>query len=79
MEHTYEKMIGKSSDYIECNNCGRINWHENDRCLDCNLSITNPDTMTDKHMDKFIKEEYNFYVNGEGYTEKEFWRITLTV
>jgi len=35
MHHRISSMLGKISDYKICLHCGRINWYENESCIDC--------------------------------------------
>ena len=36
IHQTIGRIAGKVSDYVICNNCNRINWYENERCIECN-------------------------------------------
>ena len=36
MHHTIGRILGAwDTDYKICKNCGKINWYENERCVDC--------------------------------------------
>jgi ribosomal protein L40E len=35
MHHTIGYILSKPEDFKICLKCGRINWYENEDCLDC--------------------------------------------
>ena len=35
MHHRISAILGKVEDYKICQNCGRINWYENEGCVSC--------------------------------------------
>jgi len=35
MHHTIARIVGKPEDYKKCRLCGRVNWYENEQCINC--------------------------------------------
>ncbi len=70
MEHTLEKIAAKPSDYTICKVCGRLNWYENTECVDtdCSSDILIHEANL---FQEWIDNEYNFWLNEEGYMEEE--------
>ena len=79
MEHTYEKILSKPSDYRMCNSCGTVNWYDNILCVICGEQTLSKKTMSNDEMHHFLEEEKDFYVEEEGYDEDEIWNIKLEV
>lgn len=75
MTSTLDKVLGKVTDYMLCNNCKNINWYEREFCRECNAS--NFDTR-EESVREYILNDYAFYKN-EGYTEAEVDLIEIDV
>ena len=73
MNTTYEKIIGKITDYKICKKCGVLNWYENERCVNCS---NNGFDEEGKGVSEWINKEYLFYLK-EGYTENEIDTIEV--
>jgi uncharacterized OB-fold protein len=64
-------------DYVLCSECGRINWYENDECINCKSNLKLSIDDEDK-IEEYIKNEYKEYA-GLGYSEEEIDGIYLEV
>ena len=76
MTHELGKMVGKPHDYKLCSHCNRINWYENEVCIDCSCSSFKENGSS---VEKYIQNEYDFYTQEEGYTEAEADNVLIDV
>lgn len=76
MQHTLAKILGKPSDYRICNNCGCVNWYENETCV--NHCVESKLEENDGRVISFVEEEYDFY-KEDGYSEVEIDNFTRDV
>lgn len=67
MEVNYSKILSKPSDFKICKTCGKINWYENDRCINCKGKEFNDNKNI---VIKYVESDIEFY-EEEGYTEDE--------
>ncbi len=60
MKHSAEKVASKPSDYLKCGKCGRLNWYENEECIDTDCDGTEDDLVEYETEEKFIEavEDY---------------------
>ena len=75
-EVSYIEILSKPSDFKICDKCGRINWYENEVCIDCG----NDDFRDDqKEVEIAVDKEIFFYTESEGYTEEQAENIIVEV
>lgn len=80
-EFSLAQVYGKPSDFKICNNCKNLNWYDNEECVNLDCIIFTPKKegfdISEKAVIKFLKEEYDFYMNEEGYSESETDNILI--
>jgi uncharacterized protein with PIN domain len=76
MDRTLADILGKPSDFKVCEKCGRINWYENEKCIECNSEKFDE---SEKAVIKAVKQEYNYWINIEKYTEEEADNVIVDV
>lgn len=54
MHHTIERITSNPQDYKKCEDCGLINWYENENCWACGSTYFRE--MTEKEMKERYKE-----------------------
>lgn len=68
----------KPSDLKVCSKCKNLNWYSNEGCInmscDCNSFIEEEATVRGR-----VQEDYTFYMEEEGMTEKEVDYILIEV
>lgn len=77
MEAQLMQIQAKPTDYKICRFCGKLNWYENENCIEC-------DTKDNFHkhglgVSKFIDNEYKFWINETTMTEEEVDTLKLEV
>jgi len=75
MTHSLAKIICKDTDYKLCSHCDRINWYENEVCIDCGHSYF-------KGCGEGVEDaahELNDSYEAEGYIEEEIDNILIDV
>lgn len=68
MEVRHDYIYSKPGDFKVCRHCNRINWYENEICIECGETGFVKD---EKKVKRRIEDEYKFYKDVEGYTEEE--------
>lgn len=68
MEQTLGNITGKPTDYKICKECKKLNWYENEECIDCGKKDFIED---EQEVLKWSNEEYQFYMKDEGYNEAD--------
>ena len=68
MEKALADILGKPSDFKVCKNCNRVNWYENEECIECGKNVFDD---SKEEVIKNIESEIKFYIETEGYTEGE--------
>ena len=74
MEAELAQIFQKQHDYKVCSNCNALNWHENEGCFECGKK-----RFSIKKVKNHIKEEYDYYLDVEKYSEKEIDAVKLRV
>jgi len=75
MERELSSISGNPNDYKICKNCGVLNFHENESCINCNSTKFK---QTGEGVQKYVKEDYEFF-KQEGYKENKINNIKLNV
>ncbi len=65
------KILGKPNDYYICEECGALNFYENDGCRECNTIAPEINDEMNKKVLDWADEEYKFYQEELEYTEDE--------
>jgi RNA polymerase subunit RPABC4/transcription elongation factor Spt4 len=76
MERRLVDILQKLNDFKVCKKCGRINWYENENCIECSSD------EFDKSREAVrvaIENEYNYWINIEKYTEEEADNVIVDV
>lgn len=68
------RVASKPSDYKICKSCHRLNWYENETC--CEFSCGHIEFDIDLVLG-YVKDEYRFYEEEEGYSETEIDDIEI--
>ena len=68
MEMNYVQILGDVSSFKVCKKCNRINWYENEECIECGGTEF---YKGEKRILKVIDEDVEFYMNEEGYEQEE--------
>ena len=68
MESQLAVIFGKESDYKLCKGCNRLNWYENEECIECYKTEFKE---VGKDIRKWIDDEYKFWVEEEKYSEED--------
>jgi hypothetical protein len=68
----------KPSDFKICKKCKRLNWYENEECVNFDCDATEED-FDESHeaVEKWIEDEYAFYMDEEGMTEEQVDHILI--
>ena len=77
MEHALAKIYGKSSDYVLCPKCNKINWYENKECIRCGASLRNA-RLDKEEFYRILDNIYKEY-KEEGFEEGEIDNIEVEV
>ena len=69
----------KPTDFKICKQCRGINWHENEKCLQC-VPMMMKSISTEFNEDgtgvvEYLKSEYDFYQEEEGMSKEEADRV----
>ena len=75
-EVTLDTLVMKPSDFKVCEKCGKINWYENEDCIECGENKFNDSKVA---VMKWAKDEYDYWMNVEGYTEEEADNVYIEV
>ena len=75
MEVTLSKIYGKLNDFKICVDCFKINWYENEECVNCHRMDFDED---EKKVLEIIEMDYDFYLN-HGYKEDEIDEIETEI
>jgi len=68
MEHELARIFQKPNDYKLCNKCNRLNWYENDCCIECG---SDDFKECGDGVEKWVNDEYEYWISTEGYSEEE--------
>ncbi len=83
MESQLMQIQAKPSDYKVCINCKKINWHENENCIECESNGFNEEksyvleSLNDEYI--FYTKEFNNFENGLPLTEREADYILIEI
>ena len=78
MEAQLIDIYCKQSDYKVCKKCKRLNWYENESCVNTDC-CSNSFTDKDIDIEEAFAKEWTFWIDEEGYTEKEADRVRVEV
>ena len=76
METTLFNVFSKPNDFKICKKCGALNWYENKECKECGSKEFKDDK---KSILKWANNEFDFWIQKEGYNEEEAINILLNV
>ena len=68
----------KPSDFKVCKKCKCLNWYENEDCVRTDCDGTEFDE-SEEAVNRWVKEEYEFWQEEEGYTEEEVESLYVEV
>ena len=71
-------VVSKPSDFKICKKCQRLNWYENEECSNpcCNSTESDFDESHEA-IEKWVEDEYAFYMDEEGMTEEQVDHILI--
>jgi uncharacterized protein with PIN domain len=76
MERTLRDILQKLSDFKVCKNCSRINWYENESCIECG---NNEFDKREEAVKEALEKEYDYWINIEKYSEEEADNVIVEV
>jgi len=79
MEVELSSISMKMSDFRVCEDCGSFNFYENDVCSRCFSENEDGKAHFREVTDEDISNEYNFWIDEEGYTEEEADNLLVEV
>jgi len=77
MERQMIQIVQKLNDFKVCKECSRINFYENEQCINENCSSIGF-FEDENHVQHKVNLEYKFY-HDEGYSEDEIDEIEILV
>lgn len=71
-------IYSKPSDFKICRACKRLNWYENETCIntDCTSNLFDD---SEGEVEEAFSNEWLYWQDEEGYSEKEADRVFLEV
>ena len=75
MQMDYMRITQKPTDYKVCEECGHLNWYENEQCCNCDCKEFDSE---ERLVVLTIEDDYSFY-KQEGYTESEIDNMYIDV
>jgi hypothetical protein len=85
MEHELSKIVGKPNDYFFCEKCRHLNWYENEECVGCGWKtpfekkVLCGNSLEADSFEQWVKNEYDFWIIQEGYSEEEADEVRVEI